>query len=134
MQYDVVLCTGGLHHLPFARQTAFLRRVAQYVKPSGFALIGDPYIDDYANEAERKLSVVKLGYEYIRETIRNGATDDVLAATVDIVKNDLLLVEFKTAVVKILPVMRSIFSQVELERIWPDDSAGYGDYLFTLRR
>lgn len=127
-EFDVVLCTGGLHHLPYNKQEEFLRKISSLIKEGGFAVVADPYIPDYSNEQERKISAAKLGYEYLAATIRNGATDDVIKATADLIPNDVFLAEFKTSIEKIKPQFERSFANVEMHKTWGEN--GYGDYYF----
>ena len=133
-KYDAIFCTGGLHHLPYEKQALFIERLSSMVKKDGFVVVGDPYIDDYVNEKQRKIGGAKLGYEYLAETIRNGAPNDVVVAAVDLIRNDVLAVEFKTSIVKVKPYFEKNFSEVVLHKTWPADESGYGDYYFVLRK
>ncbi len=128
-KFDAVLCTGGLHHLPYEKQEPFLKKISALVKPEGFALVADPYIPDYASEQERKLAAAKLGYEYLVATVNNGAPDDVVRATADLIQNDVLLSEFKTSVVKVKPKFEASFAKVEMHKTWGEDD--YGDFYFV---
>ncbi|OGJ15712.1 hypothetical protein A3K73_03015 [Candidatus Pacearchaeota archaeon RBG_13_36_9] len=132
-KYDAVLCTGDLHHIPYERQEEMIGRMASMVKPEGFVLISDCYIDDYSNELERKLAAAKLGYEYLISTIKNGAPDDVVAATADILKNDIMMHEFKTSLKKRMPAFKGHFKTVEVEKTWPKEETEYGDYIAVLK-
>lgn len=132
--YDVVLCTAGVHHLSDDSQPSFIEKCAQLTDKNGFAIIGDPYISDYRSSEDRKLAGAELGYQYLDATIRNGAPDDVLKATVDIITNDVTLVEYKTSIKKMIPHFEKNFGQVELHKTWPDGESEYGDYYFVLRR
>jgi len=96
MKNDAVLVTGGLHHLPYEKQEAFIK------KDKGFAIIADPYIDDYSSETERRVAAAKLGYEYLLATMKNGASDDVLLATAGLIGNDVVMVEFKNSIKKVI--------------------------------
>lgn len=129
--FDAVLCTGGLHHLPYEKQGPFVEKVASLVKPDGFAIVGDPYISDHTTEEERKLAAAQLGYEYLAATIRSGAPDDVIQAAIDLIPNDVLLVEFKTSIAKIRPHFERVFSSVEMHKTWGGDD--YGEYYFVLK-
>lgn len=136
--YDVVVVTGGLHHLPYDRQASFVLKVSGLLKQGGFAIIADPYIDNYLDESEseseRKLAAAKLGYEYLIATINNGAPDGVVEATAGLITNDVLGVEFKTAVAKIRPIFETYFSSIEEHKTWPQSDTEYGDYYFVLRK
>jgi SAM-dependent methyltransferase len=133
-QFDAVTVTGGLHHIPYAQQEAFVKKIAGHVAQGGFAIVGDPYIDDYANEMERKIAGAKLGYEYLAATIQNGADDEVIEATIGILANDVKLVEYKSSIAKIKPLFEKHFGSVELHKTWPAEESAYGDYYFILRK
>jgi 2-polyprenyl-3-methyl-5-hydroxy-6-metoxy-1,4-benzoquinol methylase len=132
-QFDVVLCTAGLHHLPYDQQEPFVEKLSKLVKKDGFAIIGDPYIDDYSNEKERKVAGAKLGYEYLVTTIENGGTDDVIDAAIGVLVNDVTLVEWKSSIKKNKPVFEKYFTHVEMHKTWPKEESEYGDYYFILR-
>jgi trans-aconitate methyltransferase len=132
-QYDVIICTGSLHHIPYAQQENTVQRIASMIKPKGFVLISDCYVDDYSNETERKIAAAKLGYEYLRETIQNGAPELVVEATMEILWNDVLMKEFKTSTSKRLPIFKNIFGDVDTVKTWPTFESEYGDYI-SIRR
>ncbi len=132
-KYDVILCTGGVHHLPYDKQEQFLETIPSLLKPNGYAIFGDPYVDDYTNEPSRKLAAAKLGYEYMVATMKNGATNDIINATIDILYNDVMGFEYKTSMKKLEPVFRKLFSKVEIHKTWPDSDTEYGDYYVVCR-
>jgi 2-polyprenyl-3-methyl-5-hydroxy-6-metoxy-1,4-benzoquinol methylase len=127
--FDVVLCTGSVHHIKYEEQERAIANIASMVKPDGLVIISDCYVDDYANETERKLAAAKLGYEYIRETIENGGSEKVVEWTVDILWNDVLQHEFKTSLKKRLPILEKHFADVQTIKSWPKFESGYGDYI-----
>jgi len=128
-QFDVVVCTGSLHHIEYDKQEEAVKNIASMVKPGGFVIISDCYIDDYSNEIDRKLSASRLGYEYLIETIKNNASDPVVGWTIDILYNDVLKQEFKTSLEKRLPIFDKYFKKIETIKSWPDTKSGYGDYI-----
>jgi trans-aconitate methyltransferase len=130
--FDVVICTGALHHIPYEEQEAAIRRMASMVAPGGFALISDCYVDDFANETERRIAAAKLGHEYLRETIENGAPPEVIEATIEILWNDVMRREFKTSTAKRFPIFERVFDSVETIKTWPVFESGYGDYISIL--
>lgn len=132
--FDVVICTGSLHHIPYNQQKNAVKKMASLVKPEGFAIISDCYVDDYSNETERKLAAAKLGYEYLRETIQNGANQQVIESTIDILWNDVLIKEFKISLKKRLPIFERIFGRVETLKTWPKFKSEYGDYISICRK
>lgn len=132
-RFDVIVCTAGLHHLEYEKQEPFIRKLSGLLNPAGFAVIGDPYIDDFSNEEERKIAGAKLGHEYLVETIKNGGSEDVVRAAIDVLSNDVLLVEYKSSIKKNKPLFEKHFSHVEMHKTWPKEESGYGDYYFIVR-
>lgn len=127
-KYDVILCTGGIHHLPYDKQAPFLEKIPVALNSNGFVIFADPYVNDYSNELERKQMAAKLGYEYMIATIKNGASDDIIKATVDILYNDVMGFEYKTSIKKLEPIFKKLFPQLEMKKTWPESNSKYGDY------
>jgi 2-polyprenyl-3-methyl-5-hydroxy-6-metoxy-1,4-benzoquinol methylase len=132
-QCDVVICTGSLHHIPYSQQENAVQKMASMFKSGGFVLISDCYIDNYSNETERKIAAAKLGYEYLRETIQNGAPESAVKATMEILENDVLMKEFKTSMKKRLPIFKKFFGNVDIVKTWPTFESEYGDYIFICK-
>ncbi len=134
--FDAVICTGALHHIPYEKQAGVVERMASMVKPDGFCIVSDCYIDDYSREVERRLAAAKLGDEYLRETKQNGAPDEVIEELINIRYNDVMMHEFKTSLEKRLPIFGKNFKEVEVHKTWPDTNAlqGYGDYVVVCRK
>ena len=128
-KFEVVICTGSIHHVPYEEQEDAIANISSMVTPGGVAIISDCYIDDYSNEMERKLAAAKLGYEYLCETIQNGAPDDVVSWTADILWNDVLKKEYKSSLAKRLSILKKYFHKVETIRAWPTQEESYGDYV-----
>ena len=133
-KYDIILCTGGIHHLPYDEQAPFIRKIPAALNPNGFVIFADPYIDDYSNELARKQAAAKLGYEYMIATIKNGANDDIIKATVDILYNDVMGFEYKTSIKKLKPIFKKLFPQLEIKKTWPESESEYGDYYIIGKR
>ena len=132
-RFNAALCTGGLHHLPYNKQEKFIHKISAHVKRDGFAIVGDPYIEDYSNEQERRVAAEKLGNEYLKATIEKKAPSDVVKVAKNLIKNDVELVEFKTSIKKIEPYFNEYFSSVEKHKTWPKEDTEYGDYYFILK-
>lgn len=133
-KFDVVVCTGSVHHIPYERQEKALANISSMAKSGGLVIISDCYVDDYSNERERKQAAAKLGYEYIRETIANGGSDRVVEWTIDILWNDVLMQEFKSSFEKRLPFLEKYFEKVSTIKTWPNDTPpGYGDYIHVCK-
>lgn len=131
---DVVICTGAVHHILYAQQIQAIMKMSALVRPPSFVLISDCYIDDYASESERKVAAAKLGSEYLRETIQNGAPDQVVQECINILSNDVMMVEFKTSIKKRLPLLEKVFDNVETFKVWPNMESEYGDYISICRQ
>lgn len=132
-KFDVILCTGGLHHLQNDEKESFVKKIYQLIKSNGFAIIADPYIDDYSNEIDRKKAAAKLGYEYLNYAIEKNASDKTIEATLDILYNDVLLFEFKTSIKKIEPILKKCFQSIEVKKVWQTNDTEFGDYYIICR-
>ena len=133
-KYDVILCTAGIHHLPYEYQEKFIEKIARLSSDNGFVIIGDLYIDDFSNEQERKVAASKLGYEYLKITIENGAPDEIIKTAIDVMYNDVMGVEYKTSLKRIKPILEKYFSSVEIYKTWANTESEYGDYYFILKK
>ena len=127
--YDLILCTGALHHVEYELQGKALANTVTLLKPGGTVIISDCYIDDYDNEVDRQIAAAKLGYEYLIATIANGAPPNVVEETVKILRNDVMREEFKTSLAKRLALLGSFFTKVETLKSWPDYESEFGDYI-----
>jgi len=120
--------------LPDDKQEQFLTMIPSLLKPNGFVIFADPYIDDFTNIEERKLAGAKLGYEYLVTTIKNGAPDSVISAAVDVLYNDVMGFEYKTSVKKLEAMVKNLFSEVEMHKTRPEINSEYGDYYMICRK
>ncbi len=134
-RYDVVVCTAGLHHLPFEEQGGLVKKAAQMLKPNGLCIFGDPMIRDYSNERERAIAAAELGYKSLVAVVENGGDRDMIQAALDVMHNDVLVDgEFKTSPAKVKALYGEFFPHVEMHKTWPlDGKEGCGDYYFVLR-
>jgi len=132
--YDLVICAAGIHHVPDSKQASLIRKIASYLKKSGFAITADPFIDDYKNTTERQIASAKLGYAYLSATVRNGATPDVIQAAINILENDVMGIEYKTSLKKLKPAFQKYFSKISIKKTWPKTKSEYGDYYFVLNK
>jgi len=134
-KYDLVLVTGGLHHVPYDQQSTFLGRIVRILNKKGVCILADPYIDDYSNEQERKVAAARLGYEYIKAVIENDAPDEIVSAAIDILTNDVLPNgEYKNSVVKTKKLISSLFSRNDIHKTWPKKETEYGDYYLIMQK
>lgn len=132
--FDAAICTGALHNIPYKKQEEVIQRMASMIKPEGFCLISDCYVDNFSNETERKIAATKLGYEYLTETIKNGAPDNVIEKLVEILHNDVMKKEFKTSIEKRNQIFKRNFKKIKTIKIWPMHLSDYGDYITILEQ
>ena len=133
-QYDCIICTGGIHHLPYNDQPKLFIKMARLMKSGGFCICADPCISEYANEPERKLAAAELGYQYLLAVINNGAPPSIINVAVDILHNDVLADgEYKNSLSHLVEMAKQAFKHVEIAKVWPEISTEYGDYYLILR-
>jgi len=132
-KYDIVLCTGGIHHLPYEKQAIFIRKTQMLLRSSGTVIFADPMIDDFHDEKERQLAAAKLGWQYLSAVIKKQASEEIIKACIDILSNDVLGYEFKTSLIKIQPLYKQVFSQVRTKKVWPKRQSDYGDFYFVCK-
>ena len=133
-KFDLIICTAGLHHLPYEKQEEFIEKVSKFLAEDGFCVFADPYIDDYSSEQERQMAASKLGYEYLVDVIEKNAPREIISATVDILYNDVMKFEFKNSIEKNKVLFHKYFSFVETNKTWPKSDSGYGDYWIVLKK
>lgn len=127
-KYDIVLVTGGIHHLPYDAQKWFIQTIPWLLQENWIAIFADPYIGNYNNEMERKSCAAKLGYEYLLATIQNKAPASIIQAAIDILECDVTWQEYKTSISKLGPVFQETFRHVGIHKTWPAKESEYGDY------
>jgi SAM-dependent methyltransferase len=132
-KFDVVICTAGIHHLPYERQEEFVAKINKMLNKNGFFLSADPFIGDFNNKSERKLAAAKLGYEYLVATIKNNPPKEIVEAALDIMNNDVKMEEFKTSVRKFKEMAEKYFKKIEMHKTWPQNNSDFGEYYFILR-
>lgn len=133
--FDAVVCTAGLHHIPFEEQQPFIAKIASTTKPKGYALLADPYISPYKTEKERKLAATELGQKYIKAIIENDGPTEVIKAGIDILHNDVLADgEYKTYTNRIDAIASQYFNSRVLKKTWPSKNTTYGDFYFIMHK
>ena len=132
-KFDTIICTGGTHHLKDEMKLSFLNLIKKSLNPNGVAIIADPYIADFTNESERKLAAAQLGYEYLLYAINKQANIEVIKECIEIMKNDILYLEYKSSLSKFKPIVEKVFSEIELVKSWPESKSEFGDYYFICK-
>ena len=127
IKFDLIICTGGIHHIPYGKQKTVIKKIVKALK--GKAFIADPFVRNYNTEEERKIAAAELGVEYVKATIKTKPDKDVLNASIDIMRNDVLGLEYKSSIKKMLPVYQKSFDKVKLIKTWPKRKSEYGDYI-----
>lgn len=133
--WDIVICTGGLHHLPYEKQPVLLSVIDGLMKENGIAIIAEPCLPDFWDEESRKIKAVELGSSYILEAIAKKAPEDVMMAAIDIMRNDIMGLEFKRSIRDLADIMNPILYITLVEQVWPS-FCGYecGDCYFVLEK
>lgn len=132
-EYDAVICTGGLHHVKNELKRDFIKHLFQLKKNDGFIIIGDPCINIYNNEEERKLASITLGQAYLKEATRMGAECDVLKELIQIMGNDIFYKEYKFSLDETKELIEFFTHEYELVKTWPLSESDYGDYYFIFK-
>ncbi|MFA6042158.1 MAG: class I SAM-dependent methyltransferase [Patescibacteria group bacterium] len=133
MRFDYVVCTAGIHHLPYKDQASFIAKLKTFLKPGGTAICADRFIAPYKTERERKRNAAAFGYQTLLAVLEKNPPEDIVQAAVDIIRSDVLGWEYKTSLAKLEPVFHRHFSSVQSACIWkPEDIPDAGDYLFIL--
>jgi trans-aconitate methyltransferase len=135
-RYDCVLCTGGVHHLPYADQPQLFTKMAAMLKDDGFGICADSCVGEYANEWERKLGALELGHGYLQEVLNSKAPSFIITAAVDILHNDVLADgEYKNSLSRLVEMAEEAFDWIDVRRIWPIiGSDQWGDHILILRK
>lgn len=130
--FDIITCTGGLHHVSPSSQPALLDRFRRWLKPGGRVILADPLIGEYGTERERQANVLQLGAAYIAAGISGGGSTEVLSALADILRRDLEKNEWKRTLSQVETLLSNRFVVIEQAKVWPNGTAEYGDYYFVL--
>ena len=134
--FDVVICTGGIHHLPYQKQSTLIRRMSSLLKSSGWCITADPYLGDYANAESRRVAAMELGDAYIQVVRDHGGTEAVLQAVVWVKENDVAEHEWKVSWRRGPGRFRWVFRRVQWKQMWPrkQPMGGYGDYIVSAQK
>ncbi len=133
-QFDVVTCTAGIHHVPDEDQERIVRHIHRLVRGGGYALIADPYIGEFTDERQRMVAGAELGYHYLVEAIKRGASRAVVDAAIGVLRNDVMQIEWKTSHKRQFALLKKVFGTVKFKKTWPDHSSDYGDYYYICHK
>lgn len=133
-EFSMVVCTAGVHHLPYRDQPVFIRKLPSLVETEGTVIYADPFIAPYTTERERKRNAAAFGHATLQAVLQKNPPADVIQAAIDVLRNDVLGWEYKTSLAKMLPVLHRHFSCVQISYPWkPEDEVDAGDCLFLLQ-
>lgn len=129
---DIILCTAGLHHLPYEKQDVFLNKVASELQPNGRFIIGEELIGVDVEGPERQRAVLELWFALMQHAVQAQAPQEVLDAAVGVMRADLFADgEYKRSQPALEAMLKERFSVLEVTKTWPDSGADYGDYAWV---
>lgn len=132
---NIVICTGGLHHLNRSIQPKFLKKVYSELQKDAFFVLGEELIRNNKNEVERREAVLEMFEHLISYVKMQSAPKEVERAVLDLRDRDLSENgEYKTSKEGILRMIEPSFVIEEIIQAWPGDSVPFGDFLFICRR
>lgn len=129
---DVVICTGGIHHLRSEDRDPFLSKITSEIRPGGWLIIGEEVLSPHTDELMRRAAVAELHSDLLRYSITSKAPAEILQVSLDLFRADLFeLGEYKLTEANLRTLIQSHISIAALERVWPSDPVSlYGDRLF----
>lgn len=128
---DVVVVTGGLHHLRFDEQAAFVAKLAAELRFGSIVLIGEEAIGPHTDERSRRLAALELGQALLRLGVEEGWPDPLLEAAIGVLGGDLLLDgEYKRDVAGWENLISRHLRIRDLRRLWTTPGGG-GDVIFV---
>jgi hypothetical protein len=132
---DVIVCTGGLHHLPRGSRARFLAKCGDELAPAGAVLIGEEVIAEHDDTASRRSAVLQLYSAILSYVIAADAPPQVLSSAVTAMRKE--FVEDGTSKDSRAGLICLLEGSLAIEtfgRTWPDGSCQFGDYLAVCRR
>ena len=131
---DIVVCTAGLHHLPWNSQESFLQKVASELTTGKTFLLGEELIRRFTDEKERRMAVIEMNTEVLKYMTEKQAPANILVTAADVLKADLAGLEYKIDKATIENMLSSNFQIDDQIRFWPENEQGYGDHVFICQR
>lgn len=130
---DLILVTGGLHHLTFSQHPLFLAKIASELGARGTAIIAEESIGPHRNERERKLAALEHGDALVRLGIEMDWPSPLIAAALSVLRSDVLLNgEYKRGTEDWASLISQHFAIIEMQRLWTTNSGG-GDVVFVCK-
>ncbi len=132
--YPMVVCLGGIHHIPEKNQEQFVQQLVANLSRGGCLIVGDPLLSEFTTPLERRLCALELGTAYLKATQELGAPESITASVADIIGNDILQVEWKTSLSRTRAMLSPHFKHVRTFKTWPNTvvDGRFGDYYHVL--
>lgn len=128
---DVIVATGGLHHLLPRTQPHFLEKVRRELSGSGCFLLGE---ECYSGGKSRATGLIELWGTMIEYIMALSAPDELVEAATDCFANDLLeRGEYKVSTTDLLQLLKAEFVIEDALQIWPEEPSDFGDHLFVCK-
>lgn len=133
--FNVVICHGAMHHLPYEDQPAFGETVRDLLAANGLAIIADACIGDFKTESERRLAAAELGYVYLKESIlaADSVPAEICGVAIEIMANDVMGIEYKCSFKQRDELLAGLFQNHQVIKTWPDYDSNYGEFIWILR-
>lgn len=132
---DVIVCTGGLHHLPRGSRARFLAKCGDELAPAGAVVIGEEVTGEHDGTASRRSAVLQLYSAIFSHVIAADAPSQVMSSVVAAMGKE--LVEDGTSKDSLSGLIRLLEGNLAitvLDRTWPDGPGRFGDYLAVCKR
>jgi SAM-dependent methyltransferase len=134
-QTDVIVCTGGLHHLPRDSRAGFVAKCGDELASAGAVLIGEEVIAGYDGTASRRSAVLQLYSAILEYVIGADAPPDILSSVATAMRK-----EFtedgtsKDSLADMIHLLQESLTIESLDQTWPGGACQFGDYLAVCRR
>lgn len=127
---DVIVCTGGLHHLPRASRAKFLAKCSGELAPGGTILIAEEVIAEHGSAASRRRAVLQLYSAVLGYVIDAGAPSPVLSSAITALHKEMLEDgTSKDSRAGLVSLLEGSLAIETFDRTWPDGPSQFGDYL-----
>jgi trans-aconitate methyltransferase len=131
---DIVICTAGLHHLPWNSQSLFLNKIASELTSGKILIVGEELIRPFNDEKERRLSVIEINTAILKYMTGKKAPSNILNTATDVLKADLNSIEYKIDKATLENMLSTNFTIENQIRFWPENEQEFGDYVFICSR
>jgi SAM-dependent methyltransferase len=132
---DLIICTAGIHHLARDDQPRFISKVSRELAEDGLFLVGEEVISSYADEEGRRGAILEMFRTLMAHIGRTRPRHEVVQAAADVMVNDWCeRGEYKTSKSGLEELLTVNFNILSARHIWPEDCAGFGDWLLACRK